>query len=596
MIALRHPRPSNLFVSRSLALALSVWGATAAIAQPTAEPAIEQEQETETGLKTVAVAALSGYDSLLGDISYLGELVGRPGAGDMLEGLIAMFAQGRDVEAMGLDKSRPIGVVLQTDGMQFVPIVCLPIADLDKTLEVVEAFGMEPVDAGDGVIELELPQQTLFLKATGGWTYAAQSPDAFDSIPANPEPMLRRLVNEYDLGIRVKVPNVPGMYRQIAIQALQQGMEQGLEQQDEEDDETFELRTRLARLQIEQLTDAIDGLDELTVGWSLDSEAKKTYLDASFTVLPDSKLIRAVETYDNTTTRFAGFHHPEAMLSALASGTTPPEMIEEQREQLEAMVAMFRKQGNKALDEQDEIPNDETREALRSAMTDLIDAYEEMILSGRADIGGSLDWGDEGFALVAGGAIPSPEKIESALRHLAEAVAAHPEIDETPEVLWNAYEHAGVKLHQLVIPVPEQGQARDLFGEELSLTVGIGEGAVYFAAGQRGAENLKKAIDTSRSRDGEKILPFEMVLSVKQLIDAIEPFADNENRQGIEMVAAALADVPEGTDHVRISGRPIKNGMTIRYEAEEGVLRAAGQAAMAAQQAAAAAGEMKFHE
>ena len=581
------PRSFRCTLRPFLALTFSALLATTAAAQPATEPSMDQE--TETGLKTVAIAALSGYDALLGDISYLGELVGRPGAGDMLEGLIAMFAQGRDVTAMGLDKTRPIGVVLQTDGMQFVPIACLPITDLDKTLEVIEGFGLEPVDAGDGIIELELPQQTLFLKASNGWTYAAQSPEAFDSIPANPEPMLRRMVKEYDLGVRIKVQNVPDMYRQIALQAMQQGMEQGLEQQDEEDDETFELRSRLAEAQIEQLTDLIDGLDEVTLGWSLDSEAKKTYLDASFTVLPDSKLAPAVALYDKATTRFAGFHNPAAMMSMLASGETPPEMIEDQREQFEAMIAMFRKQGNDALDKQDEIPNDETREALRSAMTDLIDAYEEMILAGRADIGGSLDLSGEGFAFLAGGAIPSPEKIESALRHLADAVAANPEIDDAPEVAWNADEHAGIKLHQLVVPVPENGQAQDLLGEELTLTVGIGEGAVYFAAGQRGVKSLKSAIDTSRSRDGEKILPFEMVLSLKQVIDAIEPLADNENRKGIEMMAAALAEVPEGSDHIRISGRPIENGMAIRYEAEEGVLSAVGQAAMAAQQAAAAA-------
>lgn len=564
---------------------VAVFGAAtiAAHAQPAAEPSMDEATDAG-GMKTVAVAAIGGYDSLLEDIGFLGDLAGRPGTADMLRGMIPMFTQGRDVKAMGLDTTRPLGVVLRADGVSFAPIVCLPITDLDATLEVVEAFGFAPADVGDGIIELELPERTLFLKSDGEWTFAAQSPDAFDAAPADPGPMLQQLVAEYDLCVRVLAPNVPEIYKQLALEQLRAGMEQGLVQLEDESDEEFDARAELAEAQVEQLTDAIESIDELTAGWRLDAEAGSTHLDLAFTILPGSKLAPAVAVYQDTTTRFAGFHNPAAAMSMLAVGDTPPEMLDDQREQLESTIQVLRTQADQALEE-DEVP-ESMRDALKSAASDLIDVYEEMVFSGKGDIGVSLDLASEGFALIGAIAVPTPEKVEAALKKLAEAWAENPELTEAPEVAWDAETHAGVRMHQVAVAVPESGQARQMIGETLTVTVGIGPDAAYLGVGPTGAEALKKAIDTSRSRDGEEVLPFELMVSVKQVVDALAPFANDENAQVFAMLGDALAEVAEGTDHLRVSARPIENGLIIRYEAEEGVLRAAGKAAMAAQQAA----------
>ena len=584
---LGHNRPRV----RSLLFLVCSWSlSAAALAQPAAGPSLSGQEDQAGKLTTVAWAALTSYDSLLDDIGFLGELAGRPGTADMIRGMIPMFTQGRDVAGMGLDTTRPVGVVLRTDGVQFVPIVCLPITDLDATLEVVEGFGFAPADAGDGVVELELPDQTLYLKSSGEWTYAAQSPDALDSAPNDPSPALNMLVRDYDLSVKLAVQNVPELYRQMALQQLRAGMEQGLVQQDNESDEDFEARSRLAEIQVQQISDMIEGFDRLTLGWNLDAAAQSTHLDVVLTVLPDSKLAPAMAVYNDATTRLAGFHKPDAALSMLGMGTTPPEMLEEQREQIEATVATFRTQVAKAADSSDEIPNDQMREDLKAIAFDLLDAYEEMLMSGKAEFGGSLELSDDGYAAVAAAKLPDPKKVEAAARKLGRLAEEYDTGGVQPKFEFDLGSHAGVEMHRLTVPIPDEKQARVIFGEELIVTVGIGPDAVYLAAGPKGEDALKAAIDESRSRDGEKILPFEGVASVKQFVNAFRPLANAQNEMVFAMLSDAFEEAEPGTDRLRISGRGVENGVLIRYEAEAGVLRAFGKAAMAAQQQAMGGG------
>ena len=54
----------------------------------------------------------------------------------------------------------------------------------------------------------------------------------------------------------------------------------------------------------------------------------------------------------------------------------------------------------------------------------------------------------------------------------------------------------------------------------------------------------------------------------------------------LQAIADMLKNDAQGRDHIRASGTLIENGLKYRFEAEEGVLRAIGKAAMMAQQKA----------
>lgn len=527
-------------------------------------------------LKTVAVAALNGHQTVLSDIDFLGGLVGQPG----ISGIVRLMSGG-SLEA--LDGARPIGVVVRIDGSSFVPVVCLPVSDFDKLLEVGENFNFEPIDAGDGVYELELPDQVLYLKHEGDWTFAAREADALKMAPADPAAVLGPLVVTYDLGVKLMAGNVPEIYRGIALEQLRQGLEQGLEQEPDESDEDFAKRRELAQAQVEQIEDMINGLDQVTIGWSIDAENRRMFLDVNASALPKTDMALAMTAYQPAATGVTGFHRPEAAASFLSHGKTPKELIEKQQEQIDSAVAMFRKQADKAISESSEGPlaDPELREAIRSAIDDLIDVYAQMAREGDAELAGSLDLAGEGFDLIAAAKVTDPSKVESAFKKVADAAAK----DESfPGVEWGYAEHAGVKLNGMSIPVPDNGEARKVFGETLRVVMGVGGERVFLAVGPRGETALKEAIDRSASMTDKKVPPAEMVVSLKQVLTSAEKVAPPDSAPMIGMVLDALEKSPEGKDKVVISaeGDGTGRGMRIRYLLEEGVLTAIGNAITAA--------------
>ncbi len=551
-----------------------------AVAAPEA-PAAQAPAAVET--KTIAVAALTNYNQLIKEITFLGGLGGNPNAGDWVEGMIAFFTGGRGLE--GLDKNRPIGVVVQTDGAGFAPIGCLPIADLTPVLELAENFALEPIDNGDGVYELELPEQTIYFQQVGEWTFVSNTPEALAQAPADPAKDLQKLVEKYDLGVTLYSQNLPAMYRQIALEQLRQGMEEGLVQQENETEEEFQARRALAETQIAQISDLIDGLNVVTIGWSIDAEKKHTFIDAELTALEGTDLALAMTTYENATSGVTGFHRPQAAASFLTSGVTPPELLEKQKAQNEAAIEMVRSQIDKALQEQIEegkIPDDpDVQEAIKGATSDLVDVYADMIRNGRVEVGGSLDLAGEGFDAIAAGYVPDPTKVEAAFKKLAEAAAKEPKF---PGVEWAYATHAGVTLHGMTVPVPEEaGQAREALGESVRLIMGVGGERVYFAMGPRGEESLKKAIDESAAKAGQPISPpGELIVSVGQILTAAEKVAPPNAAPMIGMILSGMEDVPAGADRLIVTSEPIDGGLRVRYLLEEGVLKAIGQAAATA--------------
>ncbi len=589
-------RLALLLVAASLACAVPTvtYCQDAAVEEEAVEEATEEaatDEATEDTvveggpMQTIGVAALASYDNLMQDIRYVGALVGRPQGAEMIEGMIALFTQGRGLE--GLDKSRPVGVVVQTDGQQFAPLVCLPIADVTPVFELLGGMGIEPTDLGDGVYEIQSPQQTIYAKNMGEWTYVAQKQEQLAAAPEDPSKVLGELSAQYDLGVRVLAQNVPPMFKALAVQQLNQGMQQGLNQEEGETDEDFAKRKAMAEQQIEMIQELIEGVDQFTIGLSVDESSKKAYADGSATFVPDSKFAKLVGHIGEAETKFGGFHQVEQSLTLIAASAMPPEVVQEFDAQNKAQVAMWREQVAREIDKSDDVPSDEAREALKSAVNDLLDAVEATQASGKSDIGGTLASTENGLTFVSGIYMLETGKVESALKTLDGALQKeHP---DAPKIQWDAAEHAGAKFHTLSFPLPpEAAEAEPLLGKEVSISVGIAAEAVYIGFGPDHMAAMTKAIDDSASQSGKKVKPAELTISLRQVLAAVASVTPEENRKTLQMIVDSLAEGDAKDDHIRVTVEGIPNGARYRYEAEEGILRGIGQgisaAAMQAQQ------------
>ena len=172
----------------------------------------------DSGDKPVAVFSIASYDRLMTDIGFLGDLMGMPDLDKNIEGVIELFTQGQGLA--GLDRKRAIGVVLTTDGVQFQPLVILPVNNLKQLLESLSGLLGEAQDAGGGVFELNVFDQKLFVKEKNTWAYLSTSPDASASLPADAAVLLGGLNKKYDLAVRLHIQNVPELYRGLIVDQL----------------------------------------------------------------------------------------------------------------------------------------------------------------------------------------------------------------------------------------------------------------------------------------------------------------------------------------------------------------------------------------
>lgn len=523
--------------------------------------------------KPVAVVGVTSYNELLADIDYLGQFGGQVGAGQQLDNMLQFFTQGQGLQ--GVDKDKAWGVVAHVDGA----VVCLPVTDLDAVLGLVRNFGLTTSDMDDGIIEIEIPNQSLYVKKVGNWAFASNTPEMLANAPANPGDMFDKMTADYDIAAEVMVQNVPEMYRMIAIQQLRAGAEQGLQQRFDETDEAFAARRQSTEASIDQIEQLINDLKELKIGFNTDTDKGNVILDFVYNAVPDSQLARGIEVYKDAQTMFGGCMKDGAAIQFNISVTTPADLVEENKAQVQSQMSSVRQQAMNGIDQELGDLNEEARDTVKEAVGDLLDAVEATAMAGKMDIAGCLDLGDGKLNVIAGGFTKEPGKVESALKKLSALMK------DGPTVAWNADSHGGANIHTLTLPVHD-ADAQKALGESLDMAVGIGDDKVYFSAGTGAVSQLKQAIDASGSST-TPVKPMQLSVALTPIVQFI---SETEPNPAADAMLDALVTKSEGLDSVHMTAENINGELRTRIEVEKGVLHAIGAAVMEARRQGAGAG------
>lgn len=532
--------------------------------------------------KTVAVIAVTSYDELLTDIDYLGEFGGQVQAGQSLNNMLLMFTQNKGLQ--GVDQSKAWGAMVQTDGQQFMPVVCLPVTDLDAVLATVSNFGMTTSEIEDGLTEIEMPNQSVYVKKQGNWAFVSQEAEHLSTTPGDPADTFTKMTAEYDVAARVMVQNVPAIYRAMAVENVRKGAEQGMERQEGESDEAYEDRKKMTEANIEQIAKSIDELEEVSLGFNTDTDAGNVILDFSYRARPDTQLAKGIAVYQDTKTDYAGCMNEGAAMLFNISATTPPELLSEYRDQMQGQWQSMRQQAMNAIDQWDDLPDDEAREVIKDAAGDLMDAFEATAMSGKLDSAGYVDVENGQMKGVAGGYLKDTAKVESALRKLSAWKEKDPNF---PGVHWNAESYGGAAIHTLSVPIPEdKDDARKMFGDTLDVAVALGDEVAYVAVGSNYLATLKSAMDGSGS-SATPVKPMRFSLALTPIMMVA---AETESNPGVDAMLDALVTKSNGEDQVHVTVDEADGAMRVRFELEKGVLEAIGAAARQAQRQGAAAG------
>jgi hypothetical protein len=211
-----------------------------------------------------------------------------------------------------------------------------------------------------------------------------------------------------------------------------------------------------------------------------------------------------------------------------------------------------------------------------------MDAVEETAKAGQIDGGGAVQLQPDSVTLLAGVHVKNTDKIESGLTKLEAAAKKQPDF---PGIKWNAANHGGVAFHTLSLPVPaDEERARQLLGDQLDVAVGIGPESAYIAVGKNNLDAINKAIDASASDSGKKVKPFELAISLRPIMETVAAQPNDEKHKAMfEKIAAYLQSEAKGSDHIRLVGEVLPNGVSYHFEAEQGVLKSLGVAAAEAQ-------------
>ena len=78
----------------------------------------------EAEMKPLLVVASAGFNELIEDMNFVGDASGMPELGTSLEGMLDLFTQGQGLG--GLDKDRPWGMTVSTDGGSFQILGSIP--------------------------------------------------------------------------------------------------------------------------------------------------------------------------------------------------------------------------------------------------------------------------------------------------------------------------------------------------------------------------------------------------------------------------------------------------------------------------------------
>jgi hypothetical protein len=550
-------------------------------------PVMRCAAEDQNGAtKPVAVLAIASYERLMTDIAFIGNLTGNPDLDKNLEGMIQLFTQGQGLA--GLDKKRPLGITLTTDGLQFQPLVVLPVTDLGALLTSLEGLIGAAEKGEKDVYQLDVFNQQVFIKENNKWAYVAMSPEVLDNLPNDGGSLFDGLEKNYDIAGRLHVQNVPEVFRTMLIDQLRLGVEAGLSRQPDEKDDAFEARKKMVDAQIDSLTAVISDLEQLTLGVAIDPAAKTAHIDLSFSAVAGTDTAKQFAQAKPATSNFAGFLVPDAA----ASLNLTTQLAESDAEQFVSGLEALRVQALQYVENEAGLPNESSKKLAQEVVGQVFDAIKATFQTGKIDAGATLSLSDDSMALVVGAYVADPKSLEEALRKFAKLGETEPDV---PKITFDATEHAGISFHTASIPVPADQKVSKVLGDKLDVAVGIGEKSVYLALGKDSLPMAKKLIDASKSTATKQVPPFQLNVSLAPIFKfaaAVQDGAEGGDADGGANLKAMAEDLAKaaGKDHVRLEYMPQPNGATLRLSAEEGVLQLLGTALKNAQASGALPG------
>ncbi|MCO6455143.1 MAG: hypothetical protein J5I93_07575 [Pirellulaceae bacterium] len=538
-------------------LASAALAAVALLVVP--RPASAQQAAGDT--KPVAVLSVASINEITKDISFLSKAADVADLGGIANLMIIGFTQ-------GVDTSRPAGMYIVMEGAAPKGVGFVPVTDFATVRrQIEEGLNTELQDAGNGVLRLAQEDRDVYVKPQDGWMFVSDRAENLGGVPKDPTVVLDGLHQTYDVALRINARNVPAEIRDMLVTQMKAGFARGFEQGLDEDQPNRELTEELGRNMIQSYVSLIEETDQLTLGWAIDNEAKATYVDVKLTAVAGTELAQQMALLKNLRSNFRGFELPNAAATLSLSS----KMRAAEIQQTLAMLKGLREQAMEQLDQNTDIPDETTRQAIKDAYGTAMDVVEKTVADGKVDGGAAVLLGSGKVRFVAGGGVADGPALERAFRKLVDVAKNEPEF---PQVNFNVDKYQQVTFHTMSVAVPEnEAEARKVLGEKLDMALGVGAHSFYVAFGENSVGLVKQVIDGSASQADADAAPMKLSIALAPLLQFAKAMDENA-------LIGALADAisnAAGRDHILVTAQPIERGVNYRLNVEDGVLKLIGQ-------------------
>lgn len=521
-------------------------------------PAVSALQAQSVFEKPMAVVSIGKLEKVQPDIIYLMRAVGSPQIGGFVNIMVDQYSR-------GLDRERPAGVLVAMQGETPAVVAYLPLENFDDFLEALQPFG-EPDDLGDGKYAMEVGANTVFAMKTEKWLYVGMDEGVLEGLPADPTTLVPANEESYEVSARFIVKNVPEELKTMMMDQLSNSLEQAMELQAENQTEEQQKQAEEAAEQtMAQMEKSFAEMDEVIVGWNIDSSSKKTYMDFGVQALEGSDMAADMLKQQEMTTEFPGLMVENAA-ATLRFGSI---IAEKDAAQAVSSLDTAKAQALSQVDENEEIPDGQAKEVAKAVIEKMFSLLSKTVKEGVFDGGAAVLVDGDKLRTVMGGRIADGEQLATDLKSIFEEVKGNPEV---PNIKFDASVYKGVTFHTLSVPVPDQGKAQQILGTELPIVIGTGKKSFFIAVGDGSDALLKSVLDVNESKGKTKVTPFEFVMQVGQFLRYAQSIESNPI---LDLAVEGIADYA-GKDHVMLQSRSVPRGMVYRFTIEEGVLRAAG--------------------
>lgn len=285
--------------------------------------------ESGTELRPVATVSLASFEQF----QHVARTVARQirlerGSTEEPAVLEAFLAVYEGIVARGFDTRQPIGLILQTDGILFYPLLFTSLhLDGDFGRRLQQDY-VEQLPDGRSVLRRDVfrwPLGPLFVQRHNGWVFIATEAQ-LDALPDDPTVLLRGLDREHLFAARFDLRNMP----KLSTRALLSFGEMSAVAQAE-----TELDKAAVRLGIGHLRSLAEQTDLLEYTLSYDEANNDYVFRQREDIRPNTERARLFQERRDAVSPFHGFYRPEG--AVLASHLVMP-LTASQREQLEIIL------------------------------------------------------------------------------------------------------------------------------------------------------------------------------------------------------------------------------------------------------------------